>query len=233
MRVVLLIGIICYIATAVAFAVYLLFRAYSEGVGEFEKVAIGALIAVIGTGLTALAAIYTAVRQAAAAREVELLRLETGKVLAQLTSDLNRDLQSLQAQSAQSLERLKAALDAGKIAYRELGGSAAVYFYALRSVALGTWDEQLLKTAEAAMVGTSQHLMFVSDVIRADWLNFWQEAQHIYRATLEEPDEGKRPQFLGNAIKEQVRDGRSRLNLRDRYSRLEMTIRQAIEDRIG
>lgn len=53
-----------YIITAVGFAVYLAWRAYTVGIGDFEKAALGSIIAVIGTGLTACAALYTAHRQA-------------------------------------------------------------------------------------------------------------------------------------------------------------------------
>lgn len=230
---ILFIGIILYLGTAVAFAAYLLYRAFSQGVGDFEKVAIGALIAVLGTGLTALAALYTANRQAAAAREVEFLRSEMSKDLAQIASKLNADLETLKAQAAQSLERLKAYLDAEKIAHRELCGAAAIYFYALRSAALGSWDDQLLKKAEAGMIEATRHLIYVGDKMRSDWLTFWQEAQHIYRTALAEPDEGNRTQLINTNISEKVQDGSSRLDLRDRYDRLEGTARGAIKEEMG
>ena len=244
MAAILSIGVIVYIAVAVAFAVYLLTRAFSheaQGVSEFEKASLGALIVVIGTGLTAFAALYTAERQAATAREVESLKDRTAKELATFTAGTARDLatftskltgdvEDLKAQSAQSLERLKAYLDAEKIAHRELCSAASMYFYALRSAALdSSWDEQFLKEGEAGMIKATQHLIYVGEQMRDDWLNFWQEAQHIYRAALAKPIE-ERPQLLWANILEMVPDGLSRLNLRDRYAQVEHTASRAIRE---
>lgn len=215
---VLVTGIILYIGVAVAFAAYLLTLAFFRGVGEFEKAAIGALIAVIGTGLTALGALYTANRQAAAAREVEILR-------ARLTGDLD----TVKAQSAESLERLKASLDAEKTAHRELYGAATIYFYALRSAALRSWDEAFLKKAESGMFEAARHLIYVSEQMRGDWFRFWQEADTIYRKALAEPDEAKRRQLLGTSITEPIQDGQSLADLRDLHSRLQETATRAIE----
>jgi NADPH-dependent glutamate synthase beta subunit-like oxidoreductase len=114
MNVVLFIGLLAYIAIAVAFAVYFLTHAYLYQVGDFEKAAIGALIAVVGTGLTAMAAIYTANRQALAAHQVEILRGETSRELADLTAKLTAELEVIKSHSARSLERLKTYLDAEK-----------------------------------------------------------------------------------------------------------------------
>jgi hypothetical protein len=94
-----------YVSIAVAFAVYLISRACVMGINDFQNAALAALIAVIGTGLTACASVYAAIRQALASHEVEISKLQTGTQLAEFNANLTEQIEGLKAQSAQSLER--------------------------------------------------------------------------------------------------------------------------------
>ena len=55
------------------------------------------------------------------------------------------------------------------------------------------------------MVDAARHLLYVSPEMRDMWLNFWQEAQYIYREAMKEQDVGKRPAALCSLIEEQIR----------------------------
>lgn len=222
----LLLGIVAYVVIAVGFAGYLLWQAYSHALTDFDKAAIGALIAIIGTGLTAAGALYTANRQAAAAHSVELLKLETGKDLAAFNSKLTSGLDTMKAQAAESLERLKVALDTGKVAHRELFGAATTYFYALRSAAQGDWDVEALKKAEALMIETARHVIYVSDKMRNDWFFLWQIAQEISLAARAEPDLAKRAELIGKKMLEKIPG--PDLNLRELHHVLEETAKKAV-----
>jgi hypothetical protein len=217
MGVLIFLGLAAYIVVAVAFAIYFLMNAYLHPVGDFEKAAIGAVIAVIGTGLTAVSAVYTANRQALTAQRVQIL-----------SAKLTTQIEGLKAESAQSLERLKAFLDADKNAYRELSGAAATYFYSLRSVALDQWNDAILKAAEDGMVAATRYLIYVEQEMRDTWLRFWQEAQLIHRTARNEPDDKKRPDLIRDEIMKEVPIGGGTLNFRDQYQLLEATARQAI-----
>jgi hypothetical protein len=217
MGVLIFLGLAAYIVVAVAFAIYFLINAYLHPVGDFEKAAIGAVIAVIGTGLTAVSAVYTANRQALAAQRVQIL-----------SAKLTTQIEGLKAESAQSLERLKAFLDADKNAYRELSGSAATYFYSLRSVAMDQWNDAILKAAEDGMVAATRYLIYVEQEMRDTWLRFWQEAQLIHRTARNEPDDKKRPDLIRDEIMKDVPTRGGTLNFRDQYQLLEDTARRAI-----
>jgi hypothetical protein len=225
----LFLGLLVYIGSAVAMAVYLLGRAYSAPLDDFGKVALAALIAIIGTSLTACASVYAANRQALAAQQVEVLKLQTGAQLAEFNSGLTAQIEDLKAQSAQALERLKMYLDAGKMAYRDLSGAAAVYFYTLRSVALGSWDGTALQRAESGMIDACRHLIYVDEAMRDAWLGFWQEAQYVYREALKEQQEGQRSAVIQKELAKKVRGGGESLTFNDRYQRLEETAREAVK----
>jgi hypothetical protein len=187
-------GAILYILLAAGCAVYLLWKAYTLPTGsmqsDFDKLAIAALVAVVGTGLTGLAAVYSATRQSATAYQVAEyngiistsladMKASTDASLTQMKAHLDESLARLKAASDESLARLKVALDAGQIAYRELFGTATVYFHALRSAALGKWDGENLKAAETAMISATRHLINVSSDMRNQWFDFWQRAQEM------------------------------------------------------
>ncbi|MBC7926616.1 MAG: hypothetical protein H7039_13250 [Bryobacteraceae bacterium] len=233
MTIILMVGFSAYIAITVGFAAYVLFEKFWRGVNGTENIVLAALIAVIGTGLTALSAVYGANRQVLAAKEVELLRVKTGTELAEIGAKLTGEIETLKADSAQTLERLKMYLDAEKIAYRELYGAAATYFFALRSTARNTWDDALLSRAETSMVEASRHLIYTTDHARNVWLAFWQEAQFIFRQGVNELDVHRRPAIIETEMNKQVSDGGVRSNFRDRYADLEQTIREAIQSEVG
>jgi hypothetical protein len=228
MVVILFIGFAAYIAMAVGFAAYFLLNAFLYQVGDFEKASIGAFIAVVGTGLTALGAVYAANRQALAAHQVEILRGETSEKLAELTANLTQNLEVIKTQSARSLERLKMHLDAEKNAYRELSGAAATYFYSLRSIAMNKWDEAALKAAEDGMIAATRHLIYVDQEMRDTWMAFWQEAQLIHRKGREETDNDKRPSIVEGQIMLKVSTADGKLDFRDQYLKVDDMARQAV-----
>lgn len=217
MSALIFLGLAAYIVVAVAFAVYFLVNAFFHPVGDFAKAAIGAVIAVVGTGLTAVSAVYTSNRQALAAQQVQIL-----------SAKLTGEIEALKAQSSRSLERLKAFLDADKNAYREISGAAATYFYSLRSVAMDKWNDKLLATAEDGMVSATRHLIYVDQNMRDTWLRFWQEAQLIHRKAHQEPDDKKRPALILAEIMRDVPTPDGTLNFRDQYKQVEDTARMAI-----
>ena len=217
MTALIFLGLAAYIVVSVAFAVYFLVNAYLHPLGDFEKAAVGAVIAVVGTGLTAVSAIYIANRQALAAQQVQIL-----------SAKLTIQLEELKAQSSRSLERLKAFLDADKNAYREISGAAATYFYSLRSVAMDKWDDKLLEVAEVGMVSATRYLIYVDQEMRDIWLRFWQEAQLIHRKARQEPDDKKRPVLILDEIMQDVPTPDGTLNFRDQYKQVEDTARLAI-----
>jgi uncharacterized membrane protein YccC len=223
------VGLLLYMALAVAFASFLLYQAIFLGLREFEKAAVGALIAVIGTGLTALGALFAALRQAAVAKEIEDFRKQSATELATLTATLTRDSERMKADSAESLERLKAALNISATAYREIVGAASTYFYALRSAAQGFWNEETLTKAQALMVDAVRYLIHVDQQMQDVWLEFWQEAQYIQREAEGINEEKRRAKSLTELIEEPVEDGSSRRNLRDRYHSVQATASKALE----
>jgi hypothetical protein len=159
--------IAAYTMAIVAIAAFLVQDAFRHYPTEFEKITISAVIAVFGTAVTALGAIYTANRQAYAAEQVAILN-----------SRLNMGLETMKKQSDEALERLKAALDLTKTAYRELFGAATTSFYALQELATGSlWDDEPHKKANTLMVEAARHLLYVSDDMRRMWLAFWTEAE--------------------------------------------------------
>jgi hypothetical protein len=235
------VGAVLYILLAAGCAGYLLWKAYALQPGvpqsDFDKLAVAALIAVVGTGLTGLASVYSATRQSATAYQVaeyngvisaELteMKASSDKALARMKVDIDASLAQFKAASDESLARLKVALDAGQIAYRELFGNATVYFHALRSTALIKWDDESLKAAETAMISAARHTINVSADMRNQWFTFWQRAQEIYRAAIAEADADKRPVLVEKLISE--KDGRH--NFRDIHERLELIARAEIKD---
>jgi len=241
-------GAVLYILLAVGCAAYLLWKAYTLPAGipqsDFDKLAIAALIAVVGTGLTGLASVYSATRQSATAYQVAEynglistslaeIKSSSDEALARMKADIDASLAQFKATSDESLARLKVALDTGQIAYRELFGTATVYFHALRSTALIKWDEESLKTAEAAMISAARHTINVGTNMRDEWLAFWQRAQEIYHAVLAEPDANKRSNIAEKLIGEKIRYGSDRLDFRDIHARLESTARLAMEASAG
>jgi hypothetical protein len=148
MAVVLGAGAVLYTLLAAGCAVYLLWKAYSlptsVAPGNFTTLAVGALVAVVGTGLTGLAAVYSATRQSATAYQVAqysgdisanlaLMKQKADSDLAEMKGDIDKALTRLKSASDESLTRLKLALDAGQTANRELFGVATVYFHTLRT----------------------------------------------------------------------------------------------------
>ena len=234
------VGAVLYILLAAGCAAYLLWKAYtlpaSVAQSDFDKLAVAALIAVVGTGLTGLASVYSAARQSATAYQVAdyngvistklaEMKAASDENLAKMKADIDESLAEFKAVSDESLARLKVALDAGQVAYRELYGTATVYFHALRSAARFKWEDGNLRTAETEMISAATHTINVSADMRDQWFAFWQRAQDIYHAAIAEVDEDKRPALVGRLILE--KDGRS--NLRDLHDKLEVTARQAME----
>jgi hypothetical protein len=204
-----------YTMAIVAFAAFLVQDAFRHYPTEFEKITISAVIAVFGTAVTALGAIYTANRQAGAAQQVAILNAR-----------LNADLDTMKAQSNEALERLKAGLDLTKTAYRELFGAATTYFYTLQELATAlSWDDEPHMKANRLMVEAARHLLYVSDDMRRMWLAFWTEADFIYGEAVRETDITKRPLALKKQLEEEVPAGADRRNLRDWHRDLEKIAR--------
>ena len=225
---------------AASCAGYLLWKAYTAPIGttpsDFSKLAIGALVAFIGTALTGLVSSYSATRQSATAYQVAQyngavstnlakMKADSDEALAGMKAKIDKSLAEFKATSDESLARLKVALDAGQIGYRELYGTATVYFYSLRSAAQFKWEDANIGPAETAMISAARHTINVSDDMRNQWFMFWQRAQEIYRAATAETDESKRPALVARLILE--KDGR--INFRDLHEQLEATARQAME----
>ena len=205
---------------------------------DFNKVAIAALITVIGTGLTGLAAVYSATRQSTTAYQVAQyggaisenlarMRERTDAELALLKGKLDLSLAELKAASDESLTRLKVALDAGQNANRELFGTVAVYFHALRSAARGTWDDDSLRASETSMIFATRHLIHVDEGLRNQWFDFWQRAQDIHHAAAQEPDANKRQALVSHLIGNKVQTVSGKVDLRELYDQLETTARNA------
>lgn len=237
------VGAVLYVILAAACAGYLLWNAYNlppvERLSDFNKLAISALIAVVGTGLTGLAAVYSATRQSATAFQVAryngeiaanlaLMKTSADSELTLMKGSIDKALAELKGSADESLARLKVVLDASQSANRELFGTASIYFYALRSVALGKWDEESLKTSEAVMVSATRHLLNVDEELRDEWFDFWQRAQHIYRTAAEEPNKAARSKLVAELIAEKLSFGTKRWDLRDLHSRLERTAKAAL-----
>jgi hypothetical protein len=237
-------GAILYTAVAVGFAGYLLWKAYklppNSAQTDFDKLAIAALVAVIGTGLTGLAAVYSATRQSATAYQVAEYNAVISTNLAQMKTDsdaaltemkarLDASLAQLKAASDESLTRLKIALDAGQVAYRELFGTAAVYFHALRSIARGKWEADSLKVGETSMISATRHLIHVNKEMRDQWFDFWQRAQDIQRAASTEADAEKRPGVVAELFDQKIQYDAGWRDFRDLYAMLESTARRATD----
>jgi hypothetical protein len=244
MAVLLGVGAVLYTLLAAGCAVFLLWKAYSLPAGvtadEFTKLTIAALVAVVGTGLTGLAAVYGATVQSATAYQVAQYNGDISANLADMkkTADteltlmkgkLDESLTKLKAASDESLTRLKVALDAGQNANRELFGTATRYFHALRSVGLGKWDEDGLKAADASMISATPQLLHVDEEMRNLWFDFWQRSQQIHRTADKEPEMEKRPALVSDLILQKVTTASGRLDLRELHDRLEGRARLAIK----
>jgi hypothetical protein len=177
-----LVVVIIYMIAAISFTVYLVQDAFRNAPSDFEKAFIGAVIAVVGTSITALGAIYATNRQADAAQQVAILN-----------SRLTADLDVLKAQSQDALERLKVGLDLSKTACRELYGAATTLFYTMSEMAMGRWwDDDSKKKADMLMIEAARHLLYVDDEMRRVWLGFWTQADFVYREALKTSDLGPR-----------------------------------------
>jgi hypothetical protein len=255
MAVLLGVGAVLYTLLAAGCAVFLLWKAYSLPAGftpdEFTKLAVAALIAVVGTGLTGLAAVDGATVQSATAYQVAQYNGDISAKLAEMkeTADANladmkktadteltlmkgkldESLTKLKAASDESLTRLKVALDAGQNANRELFGTATRYFHALRSVGLGKWDEVGLKAADTSMISATPQLLHVDEEMRNLWFDFWQRSQQIHRTADKEPDMEKRPALVSDLILQKVTTASGRMDLRELHDRLEGRARLAIK----
>lgn len=243
MAILLGVGAVLYTLLAAGCAVFLLWKAYSLPASvtpdEFTKLTIAALVAVVGTGLTGLAAVYGATVQSATAYQVaqyngdisaNLARMkETADAkLALMKGTLDESLTKLKAASDESLTRLKVALDAGQTANRELFGAATIYFHALRSVALGKWDEDGLKAADTSMISATPQLLHVDQEMRNLWFDFWQRAQQIHRTAGKEPNPEKRPALVSDLILQKVTTASGQVDLRELHGHLEDRARLAI-----
>jgi hypothetical protein len=227
----LFVGFCAYFIMAVGLAGFLLYNAFVGGMHDFEEVGLGAIIAVLGTGLTAFAAVYGAQRQALVARQVEILKRDTGTELARLSSDLTRDIEGMKAASAQSLQRLGVHLNSVVTAYRDLFGAAAVYFYALRSAgAAQTWDGGPLAKAQEGMIEATRQLIYVSQEMNDRWLHFWQDAEFIYWTALgKETDGVRRASIRTEMARKNPQKGGQAIDFQDLFAALEVAARSAIE----
>jgi hypothetical protein len=238
------VGAVLYILLAAGCAAYLLWKAYTlpanGTLNDFNKLAIAALVAVVGTGLTGLASVYSATRQSATAYQVAEyngiistrladIKASSDASLTEMKAHLDESLTKLKADSDESLARLKVALDAGQIARRELFGTATIYYYALRSIGLGEWDGDSLKAAETSMISATRHLIYVEKKMRNQWFDLWQRAQAIHRTAGAECDAEKRPKLVKDLMGQKVLTACGRHDLQELYGLLETTARLATE----
>lgn len=196
-------------------------------IDDFNRYAIAALVAVVGTGLTGIASVYSATRQSATASQVAeyngyvaqvlaVMKHETDQSLKDMDLKIGKTLTAMKEESDKTLATLKVGLDLGHVAYRELFGAATIYFHALRSFALGSkWDEAALKSAEDGMIAATPRIIHVSKEMRDEWFNFWQNAQAVRQDKAHWEGRWKKvtPQMIGKAISDH--------SLRDTHSNLE------------
>lgn len=243
-------GLLLYVALTAGFSFYLLWMAFTlppvERMSDFIKLAIGALIAVIGTGITAVAAVFSATRQSATAFQVAAyngeiasnlaaMKESADKKLVEVKAGIDQALANLKATSDESLAKLKVALDASQNANRELFGTASVYFYALRSIAVSDqWDAESLKSSETAMIAATKDLLNVSQDLRNQWFDFWQRAQDIYReASSPQLADDKRASRVKELMEKEIKFGSGKNDLRDLHAELEKTAKSAIEQSLA
>jgi hypothetical protein len=254
-------GLLLYVALTAGFSVYLLWMAFTlppvERLGDFIKLAIGALIAVIGTGITAVAAVYSATRQSATAFQVAAYNGEIAANLAAMKESadsklfdmkesadnklvamkggIDQALANLRANSDESLAKLKVALDASQNANRELFGTASIYFHALRSIAVSDqWDAESLKSSETLMIAATQNLLNVNQALRDQWFDFWQRAQDIYReAAAPQLADGMRAPRVKELMEKEVSFRSGRYDLRGLHVELEKTAKSAIQQSLA
>lgn len=223
-------GATLYVALTAGVAGYLLWQAYNPPPGttldSFEKLAIAALIGVMGTSITGLAAIYGATQQASTALQIARynadiserlanlrattdqtlldFRTNTDRTLVDMRGKLDQSLANLKAASDESLARLRVALDVEHTACAELYGVATVYFYALRSVAQGTSAAEVLPPAEAAMIASTRQLLYASEEVRNSWFLFWQRATTIQREIAAATEVAEQKSRAGKLIEERI-----------------------------
>ena len=223
---------ILYTGLAAGCAIFLLKRASelppNVPVGEFDKLAIAALVAVVGTGLTGVASVYSATVQAATASRVAeyngdistnlaAMKAVTDATMIALKADQDSSLAEVKARSDETLTRLKVALDLGHVAHRELFSAATIYFHALRSIGLGgAWDSDALKAAENGMIAATPRIIHVEQRMRDRWFNFWQRAQTIRISASSQPAPTR-----GNTILELMEKPVDKQRLRDVHKDLE------------
>jgi hypothetical protein len=225
----LFLALIAYIGMTLAFAYVVVKGAMTAtSVSDFDKAAIGALIAVVGTGLTALGALYTVNRQAEVSSRIEMSRKTSTEDLAKLQHTLSLQIKTMDEKSDASLERLKRSLDFNAIANREIMGAAAQYFYALRSAAIHKWEEKELDKAEILMIAASSHLLYVSDEVEQDWLSFWQEAQSIAQRANAKTDLRSKMKSVEDDLSSARPDGET---FRKRFADLKTLSKKELADR--
>ena len=250
------IGTVLYVVAGSACAAFLLYNAYTagaagavqtppskgaaaSGLDDFAKLAIAALIGLLGTGLTGLAAIYGATRQANTANQVAAFNASVSEylagiantannALAQMKGKLDVSLAEFKAASDESLARLKVTLDANRIAHRELFGNVTVYFHTLRTIALTKWDEESLKAAQSAMVAATPHALDADKTMRDLWFDLWQRGEQIAREAAEHPVESERPKLIKQLFKQKVEGRSGKLDIRELHSLIEDVARAAI-----
>jgi hypothetical protein len=64
-------------------------------------------------------------------------------------------------------------------AYSELNKAACKYFYTLKMLELGTWDEGRIREADKTMTEVAGHLISVLKEHQDEWKTFWQRARVI------------------------------------------------------
>ena len=105
------VGAVLYILLVAGCAAYLLWKAYALPPGvpqsDFEKLAVAALIAVVGTGLTGLASVYSATRQSATAYQVAEYNGVISTALAGMKENIDASLAQFKAASDESSPDLK------------------------------------------------------------------------------------------------------------------------------
>lgn len=233
------VGAFLFVVLAISCAGFLLYQARQIGAtAGFDAFAIGALVALMGTGLTGLTSIYSATLQAnttarlgeytaEVAKQTTTIKDTTDRNLADLKANVDRSLAEFKKNADEALTRLKISLDASQVAHRELFGCATVYFHALRAGAKGVWDSESLKNAQAAMVVVSRQLLHVEQEMRDQWFEFWQRAEDIFIEAMKEPDPERRADIAHKAILKPLEGPDDvKLNFRQLHDRLEKTAQE-------
>lgn len=104
----------------------------------------------------------------------------------------NQILTDLQAKSAQRLEARKVQISAEQKAYDELSAAASYYYYTVKQIEGGQFEQQQTREAERGMVSACRYLFAISEDDTKIWMQVWQRSRYVaLEAATKEPPEQK------------------------------------------